>query len=305
MFDPRVGGSRLGSACVLSFPSFETLPRLIKSWDNMRWTRTSMGYFDIYCWPVTHESLIVNRWCTTLYAFSRLFRYPTHISHIYCVELDSPLEKRTDDLHTFEFCCLPGALPCWRVLTRTKQLSAHSASNLTVRMRKVLVKPRSILVPRGRDPFGQHQNSRPLAGSNFWNMRRGLLLYFKPIRFARFDNESADFRSWSLLEVSILSADQKDRGLWGREWPRRRVVWTIAFYGIVMEYRNAFSCFMLMKRELSASPNSYVPALASLKWFVMSYFLMILSLFLKPVSSQYCTRRHCQTCVCLVGLCAV
>lgn len=43
---------------VISFLRQETLPRLIKSWDNMRWTRTSMGYFDIYCWPVTHESLL-------------------------------------------------------------------------------------------------------------------------------------------------------------------------------------------------------------------------------------------------------
>ena len=40
-----------------------------------------------------------------------------------------------------------------------------------------------ILVPRGHDPFGQHQESEPLAG-----------------------------------EVPILGADQKDRGLWGREW---------------------------------------------------------------------------------------
>ena len=32
----------------------------------------------------------------------------------------------------------------------------------------------SILVPRGRDPFGRHQKSRHLAGPDFLNTRRGL-----------------------------------------------------------------------------------------------------------------------------------
>ena len=40
-----------------------------------------------------------------------------------------------------------------------------------------------ILVPRGHDPFGQHQES-----------------------------------NWDRPEVLNLGADQKDRGLWGREW---------------------------------------------------------------------------------------
>ena len=47
-----------------------------------------------------------------------------------------------------------------------------------------------ILVPRGRNPFGQHQGLRPLAGADFLSMRRILALNFQPIRFARFDNES-------------------------------------------------------------------------------------------------------------------
>ena len=36
---------------------------------------------------------------------------------------------------------------------------------------------------RGHDPFGQHQESRPLAGTNLLNMRRVLVLYSQPIRF--------------------------------------------------------------------------------------------------------------------------
>ena len=49
-----------------------------------------------------------------------------------------------------------------------------------------------ILVPRGRDHFGQHQESRPLARADFLNMRRVLVLHFQPIRFARFDKESVN-----------------------------------------------------------------------------------------------------------------
>ena len=54
--------------------------------------------------------------------------------------------------------------------------------------------PDSILIPRAHDPFGQHQGSRPLAGPEFLNMRRSLVLYFQPIKFVRFDNESVNLR---------------------------------------------------------------------------------------------------------------
>ena len=47
-----------------------------------------------------------------------------------------------------------------------------------------------ILIPRGRDPSGQHQGSRPLAGPDFLSMHKIFVLYFQPIRFARFDNKS-------------------------------------------------------------------------------------------------------------------
>ena len=46
-----------------------------------------------------------------------------------------------------------------------------------------------ILVPRGRDPFGQHQGSRPLVGAEFLSMRRVLTLHFQPIKFTRFNKE--------------------------------------------------------------------------------------------------------------------
>jgi len=44
---------------------------------------------------------------------------------------------------------------------------------------------RNILVLRGRAPFGQHQESRPLAGPDFLSMGRVFVSYSQPIRFDR------------------------------------------------------------------------------------------------------------------------
>ena len=132
------------------------------------------------------------------------------------------------------------------------------------------VQPQSILVPRGRAPFGQHQESRPLAKSNTGSPRftdfpslcacsessltnligSGLNLlcsqsHSSP-RFTDFPSLCACSESsltnligsglnllcsqshsktecrWTRPEVAILGADQKERGLWGREWPQRK-----------------------------------------------------------------------------------
>ena len=40
-----------------------------------------------------------------------------------------------------------------------------------------------ILVPRGHDPFGQHQKSTPLATSNFWALAEYSFRRVQPIRF--------------------------------------------------------------------------------------------------------------------------
>ena len=83
----------------------------------------------------------------------------------------------------------------------------------------ILISPLYILVPRGRDPFGHHQDSRPLAVPNtgsprftdsLSNLTNLIDLYRK--NFLRM------LKSWDWTEVAILGADQKDRGLWGREW---------------------------------------------------------------------------------------
>ena len=50
----------------------------------------------------------------------------------------------------------------------------------------------AILIPRGRDPFGQHHELRPLASPNFWACAEESFYNFQPITFVRFDNESVN-----------------------------------------------------------------------------------------------------------------
>ena len=92
---------------------------------------------------------------------------------------------------------------------------------------------KAILVPGGRAPFGQHQESRPLALSNGipfsngfvntidWDQNQSdlsnLTLNMRKVTGSPW---IADFRCWTWPEfkpeVAILGADQKERGLWGR-----------------------------------------------------------------------------------------
>ena len=88
-----------------------------------------------------------------------------------------------------------------------------------------------ILVPRGRAPFGQHQESRPVAKSNDIPFLNGFVntidwvqsqsdLSDLTLNMRRVTGSPwiADFRCWTWPEVAILGADQKEHGLWGREW---------------------------------------------------------------------------------------
>ena len=89
----------------------------------------------------------------------------------------------------------------------------------------------TILVPRGRAPFGQHQESRPLAKSNTGNPRftdfpslcacsesclTNLIGFGLNLLYLQ--SHSKTECRWTRPEVAILGADQKERGLWGREW---------------------------------------------------------------------------------------
>ena len=87
-----------------------------------------------------------------------------------------------------------------------------------------------ILVPRDHAPFGQHQESRPLAMSNTGSPR---FMDFPPLcacfessltnligsglNLLCLQSHSKTECHWTRPEVAILGADQKDCGLWGRE----------------------------------------------------------------------------------------
>ena len=88
-----------------------------------------------------------------------------------------------------------------------------------------------ILVPRGHAPFGQHQESRPLAWSNTGSPRftdfpslctcseSSLTnLIGSGLNLLCFQSHSKPEHLWTWPEVAILGADQKECGLWGWEW---------------------------------------------------------------------------------------
>ena len=122
-------------------------------------------------------------------------------------------------------CDKNGILRC---LFKRKQ-TFISLSN--VRARDYLRALMTILVPRGRASFGQHQESRPLVRSNDIPVLNGFVntidwdqnqsdLSDLTLSMCRVTGSPwiADFRCWTWPEVAILGADQKECGLWGREW---------------------------------------------------------------------------------------
>ena len=98
--------------------------------------------------------------------------------------------------------------------TKLKSLTPNS------NWRQLLWTP--ILVPRGRAPFGQHQESRPLARSNTGSPRftdyPSLCACSESGLTNLIGSGSKTKCRWRRPEVAILGADQKERGLWGREW---------------------------------------------------------------------------------------
>ena len=90
-----------------------------------------------------------------------------------------------------------------------------------------------ILVPRGRAPFGQHQESRPLARSNTgsprftdfpslcgWSESSLKNLIGSGLNLLCSQSHSNPECRCTWPEVAFLGADQKERALWGREWTR-------------------------------------------------------------------------------------
>ena len=90
------------------------------------------------------------------------------------------------------------------------------------------LKTEGILVPRGRAPFGQHQESQPLAKSNTGSpeftdfpslcacSESSLTnLIGSGLNLLCLQSGSKTECRWTRPEVAILGADEKERGLWG------------------------------------------------------------------------------------------
>ena len=143
-----------------------------------------------------------------------------------CSELRCPFED-----------VLPSLAPCQFShslnFRRKNSLSYHKNDlhRIDFRTNSFIYSPyRRILVPRGRAPFGQHQESRPLAKSNTGSPRftdfpslcacseSSLTnLIGSGLNLLCLQSHSKAECRWTRPEVAILGADQKERGLWGRE----------------------------------------------------------------------------------------
>ena len=119
----------------------------------------------------------------------------------------------------------------------------------------------NILIPRGCTPFGQHQESRPLGRSNDipvlngfvntidWDQNQSDLSDFTlSMRRVTGSPWIADFRCWTRPEVAILGADQKERGLWGREW-------TELYYSL-LRWKSNLTYLVLSTNMPGTQPNS-------------------------------------------------
>ena len=135
------------------------------------------------------------------------------------------------------FHVLFNSMTIWSVLKLPKIAwpSFVRERELGLRVSHMMELPRcryiDILVPRGRAPFGQHQESRPLAKSNTGSPRftdfpslcacsvSSLTnLIGSDLNLLCLQSHSKTECRWTRPEVAILGADQKERGLWGREW---------------------------------------------------------------------------------------
>ena len=139
----------------------------------------------------------------------------------------------------------------------------------------------TILVPRGRAPFGQHQESQPLAKSNTGSPRftdfpslcacseSSLTnLIGSGLNLLCLQSHPKTECRWTRPEVAILGADQKERGLWGREWvlTRRRV----AFGDESFSFSSLIHCVVVVVYTVS------------IKFFYGGHY------FLKETSFRFC-----------------
>ena len=68
--------------------------------------------------------------------------------------------------------------------------------------------------PQSHDPSDLRQGSRALAGPDFLSMRRVIVPYSQPIRFARFDRKSVNRGLPVLDQTRALDSCRRSEGSW-------------------------------------------------------------------------------------------
>ena len=88
-----------------------------------------------------------------------------------------------------------------------------------------------ILVPRGRAPFGQHQIATSVQHRKSAIHGLPVTLRMFRVNLLCLQSHSKTECRWRRPEVAILGADQKERGLWGRECldPRALVFYHVTY----------------------------------------------------------------------------
>ena len=138
-----------------------------------------------------------------------------------------------------------------------------------------------ILVPRGRAPFGQHQESRPLAKSNTGSPRFTdfpslcacsesslTILIGSGLNLLCLKSHSKTECRWTRPEVAILAigADQKERGLWGREWTSFYSQTACSFDGNFANFRRNIG---ILVDSLSRASCNQCEQVAQFIWYLM------------------------------------
>ena len=96
--------------------------------------------------------------------------------------------------------------------------------------------------PEAAHPFSQHQKSRPLARSN--TRSPCFTDFLSALNLLCLQSHSKPECHWAWPEVAILGADQKERGLWGREC--ENVNLPISFFIFMSGFLSFVKCYPIL-----------------------------------------------------------
>ena len=94
---------------------------------------------------------------------------------------------------------------------------------------RACVMPERILVPRGRGPFGQHQESRPMERINFRSKRRKFVLYSQPIKLSdlTLNVHRVTKSPWIVDLFHLLQSKRKHKRKHIRKHKKKENLWSL------------------------------------------------------------------------------